>query len=160
MIVRENGTASTLWDRIKSDSILSQLASDGSLLYQIQDNRWASLTLQQLQDPNTISPLSQGPIFLLRTLTGQSFIHFDGSYLLGDRHTQEAEQVVLDLLVPYLPDLSRPNRASLSADPPGYTLPLLQRKIARQLAQRLQWPTHLVDVLVTQQAMGSSRVAT
>ena len=87
VIVRENLTGSTLWDRIEPGSILAQLASDGSLLYQIDENRWASLTLRQLQDPNTISPLGQGPSYLLRTLTGQSFIHFDGSYLLGDRHT-------------------------------------------------------------------------
>ena len=67
--------------------------------------------------------------------------------------------MVLDLLVHYLPELFRPNHAPWASDPLGCTLPLLQRKVARELAQRLQWPAHLIDVLVTHQAMGSNRVA-
>ena len=35
VMVREDLTGSTLWDRIEPGSILAQLATDGSLLYQI-----------------------------------------------------------------------------------------------------------------------------
>ena len=159
VIIREDLTGSTLWERIEQGSILAQLATDGSLLYRRGGGRWTSLTLRQLQDPNTISPLGQGPSYLLRTLAGLAFIHFEGSYLLGDQPTQETEQVVLDLLTPYLPDLSQPHGASAATDPQGHTLPLLQRRLARDLAHRLQWSADLIDVLITPQAMEGSRVA-
>ena len=100
VIVRGNLTSSTLWDRIEPGSVLGNLATDGSVLYRNAEHRcWASFTLRQLQDPNTPTPLGQGPSYQLRTLTGLSFVHFDGSYLLEDRQTQETEQVILDLLV-------------------------------------------------------------
>ena len=81
----------SLWDRIDPDSIPAQLATDGSLLYRSAGGRWTSCTLRQLQESNAINPLGQGSSYLLRTLTGLAIIHFEGSYLLENQATQDAE---------------------------------------------------------------------
>ena len=159
-IIQPDLTNISLGDRIDPASIPTQLATDGSLLYRSAGGRWTSCTLRQLHDSTALHPLGPGSSYLLRTLAGLAYIHFEGSYLLETQATQDAEQVVLDFLTPFLPDLSQPHYASAEMDPQGLTLPLLQRNLARALAHQLQKPEGLVDVLITPQAMEGSRVAT
>ena len=90
-IIQPDLTNISLWDRIDPDSIPAQLATDGSLLYRSAGGRWTSCTLRQLQESNAINPLGQGSSYLLRTLTGLAIIHFEGSYLLENQATQDAE---------------------------------------------------------------------
>ena len=82
-IAQLDGTVVTHWHRLQANSPVPPMTLDGSVAYRVPQGRWECLSMSQLALPTSPALLRQGPVLLLRNLTGHSLVKFEGAYRMG-----------------------------------------------------------------------------